>query len=95
MLAGDEDERVPIRGVTHHAARLKSLDKHISLFVNAEAGHSVDDTRTRESYYYLMELLLHRHLGGVAPLLPDRELRTLIRRNLRLAGHDLKSLARP
>ncbi|MEJ7745733.1 MAG: prolyl oligopeptidase family serine peptidase [Luteimonas sp.] len=92
MLAGGEDERVPIRGVTHYAAKLKSLGKDVSLFVDAEAGHSVDDTRTREAYYYLMERLLHGHLGGVAPQPPDRELRTHIRRNLRLAGRDLKSL---
>ena len=95
MLAGGEDERVPIRGVTHYAATLKSLDKDVSLFVDAEAGHSIDDTRTREAYYYLMERLLHRHLGGLAPQPPDRELRTHIRRNLRLAGRDLKTLAKP
>jgi len=92
MLAGGEDERVPIRGVTHYAAKLKSLGKDVSLFVDAEAGHGVEDTRTREAYYYLMERLLHRHLGGAAPQPPDRELRTHLRRNLRIAGRDLKSL---
>ena len=92
ILAGGEDERVPIRGVTQYAAKLKSLGKDISLFVHADAGHSVDDTRTREAYYHLMETLLHRHLGGAAPQPPDGELRSHIRRNLRLAGRDLQHL---
>ena len=92
MLAGGEDERVPIRGVTQYAAKLKSLGKDVSLFVDAEAGHNIDDTRTREAYYYLMETLLHRHLRGAAPHPPDGELRAHIRRNLRLAGRDLQPL---
>lgn len=92
MLAGGEDERVPIRGVTHYAAKLKSLGKDVSLFVDADAGHSVDDMLTREAYYFLMETLLHRHLGGAAPEAADSELRTHVRRNLRLAGRDLQPL---
>lgn len=92
MLAGGEDERVPIRGVTHYAAKLKSLGKDVSLFVDAEAGHSPDDTRTREAYYYLMELLMHLHLGGVAPESPDAELRAHLKRNLRLVGRDLQAV---
>ncbi len=91
MLAGGEDERVPIRGVIQYAAKLKSLGKDVSLFVDAEAGHSVEDTRTREAYYYLMERLLHRHLGGPAPQPPDKELRAHLRRNLRLVGKDLNA----
>ena len=93
MLAGGEDERVPIRGVTHYAARLKSLGKDVSLFVDTDAGHDVDDLRSIDAYYFLIEDLLHRHLGGAAPQPADRELRDHIERNLRLAGHDLQGFA--
>ena len=95
MLAGGEDERVPIRGVTHYAAKLNSLHKDVSLFVDADAGHSATDLRTREAYYFLMEWMLHRNLGGPAPTPPSRELRAHIRKNLRLAGKDLQDLASP
>jgi len=56
------------------------------------ARHSVSDPKTREAYFYLMELLMHRHLGGAAPTPPSRELRQHLRKNLRLAGKDLQSL---
>jgi hypothetical protein len=59
---------VPIRGVTDYAARLKLLKRDVSLFVDADAGHSLSvDPRTLEAYLYLEEKLLHRHLGGAAP----------------------------
>ena len=90
ILAGGEDERVPIRGVTHYAAKLKSMGKDVSLFVDADADHGVDDFRTREAYYYLMELFMQRHLGGVAPAPPDKELRKHLERNLRIKGSDLQ-----
>lgn len=90
MLAGGEDERVPIRGVTHYAARLQSLGKDVSLFIDTEAGHNPGDTRTREAYYYLMERLLHRQLGGAEPEPPGRELTAHLQRNLRLSGKSLQ-----
>jgi dipeptidyl aminopeptidase/acylaminoacyl peptidase len=86
MLAGGEDERVPIRGVTHYAAQLKALGKDVSLFVDADAGHGIDDERTREAYYFLMETMLHRHLGGDLPPPASRALLAHVRRNLRLTG---------
>ena len=93
LLAGGEDEAVPIRGVTHYAAKLKSLNnRDVSLFIDAKGGHSLADPRTREVYLYLSEYMLHRHLGGAAPQPPDGELRAHIRRNLRLVGRDLQPL---
>lgn len=89
MLAGGEDERVPIRGVTDYAARLKALGRDVSLFVDADAGHNIGDPRTREAYYYLEEAMLQRHLGGAAPEPPDAALRAHIKRNLRLVGASL------
>jgi dienelactone hydrolase len=90
LLAGAEDDRVPSRGVTDYAARLKLLGRDVSLFVDADAGHNIGDPRTREAYYYLEETLLHRHLGGVAPEAASAELRAHLQRNLRLVGPSLK-----
>ena len=90
MLAGGEDDRVPIRGVTDYAARLKLLGRDVSLFVDAEAGHNLVDPRTREAYIYLEQAMLHRHLGGIAPEPASKELKAHLKRNLRLAGPSLK-----
>jgi dipeptidyl aminopeptidase/acylaminoacyl peptidase len=90
LLAGGEDDRVPIRGVTDYAARLKLLGRDVSLFVDADAGHNIGDPRTREAYYYLEETLLHRHLGGAAPEPASAELRAHLKRNLRLRGPSLE-----
>ena len=93
VLAGGEDDRVPIRGVTHYAATLQQLGKDVSLFVDAEAGHGLANPRTREAYLYLQEALLHRTLGGPAPAPPDKALAAHVARNLRLAGASLAELA--
>jgi cephalosporin-C deacetylase-like acetyl esterase len=91
LLAGAEDDRVPIRGVTDYAARLKLLGRDVSLFVDADAGHNIADPRSREAYLYLQEVLLHRHLGGVSPEPPSAELREHLARNLRLRGKSLET----
>lgn len=92
MLAGGADERVPIRGVTHYAAKLKSLGKDASLLVDETGSHNVGDIRTREANLYLMEFMLHRHLGGAAPTPPGRVLSDFLARNLRLRGRDFATL---
>lgn len=90
LLAGGDDERVPIRSVTHYAALLKSLGKPVSLFVDAEGQHQLVDPVTREAYLYLLEATLHRHLGGTAPAAPDAALRASLRKNLRLDADQLR-----
>ena len=84
LVAGGQDERVPIRGVTHYAALLRTLDKPVTLFVDGQAGHGIADDRSREAYYFLMERFLHQHLGGPAPAPPDAALREHLRRHLKL-----------
>ncbi|MCL1633797.1 prolyl oligopeptidase family serine peptidase [Luteimonas sp. SX5] len=92
LLAGGDDERVPIRSVLHYAAELKTLGKDVSLFVDAEGEHQLVDPLTREAYLYLLERILHRRLGGVEPKRPDKALRQHLRRNLLLAGSDFRDL---
>ncbi|WP_242112013.1 alpha/beta hydrolase family protein [Luteimonas aquatica] len=86
LLAGGDDERVPVRSVTHYAAQLRALDKDLTLFIDARARHQLEDPRTREAYLYLMERTLHRALGGPAPAPPDKALRDQLRRDVLIDG---------
>lgn len=70
---------------------LRALDRDAS-FRHVQGGHQLVDPRTREAYLYLLERLLHRHLGGAAPRPPAAELRAHLRKHLRLAGPDLADL---
>ena len=90
LLAGADDERVPIRSVLHYAAALQVHDKDVTLLVDPEGRHSVADPRTREAYLYLIERLLHRRLGGGAPEAPPAALQEFMKRNLRLRGTDFR-----
>jgi len=88
LIAGADDERVPIRSVMHYAAALSAKGKDVSLLVDPEGRHQVSDPDTREAYMFLAERLLQRRLGGRAPEPPDRRLKAFIDRNLLLRGSD-------
>lgn len=89
LIAGGEDRRVGIAGVIEYAARLKLANKDVSLLIDAEAGHGTRDAVAREANLYLLETMLHRHLGGDSPTPPDAELRGYLGDNLRLCGRGL------
>jgi dienelactone hydrolase len=86
LVAGGEDRRVGIAGVIEYAARLKLAGKDVSLLVDADAGHANREPLVRESNLYLLEAMLHRHLGGAAPQAPDAALQQYLSANLRLCG---------
>lgn len=86
LVAGGEDRRVGLAGVIEYAARLKLAGKDVALLVDERAGHDGGLPIAREARAYLMEAMLHRELGGAAPVSPDPELRGYLRRNLRLPG---------
>lgn len=90
LLAGADDERIPIRSVLHYAAELKMLGNDVSLFVDAEGQHQLVDPLTREAYLYLIERLLHQRLGGIGPQPPDKALRAHLKRNLLIASSDFR-----
>ena len=92
IVAGGQDERVPIRGITDYAARLRVLGKDVSLFVDDQANHGIADERSREAYFFLMESLLHRRLGGAAPEPPSARLRQHLGQHLRLTGESLSEI---
>ncbi|GAB2665893.1 S9 family peptidase [Arenimonas aestuarii] len=86
LFAGGRDERVAFRGVSHYAATLALLGKDVSLFVEPDAGHGMDDPLTREAWLYLVEGALHRHLGSDPPEPPSPALEAYLARSLRLRG---------
>lgn len=92
LVAGGEDRRVGIAGVIEYAARLKLANKDVSLFVDADAGHANREPVAREANLYLMEAMLHRHLGGAAPAAPDPALQHYLKDNLRLCQPDLQAV---
>lgn len=92
LVAGGEDRRVGIAGVIEYAARLKLANKDVSLLVDADAGHSDREPVAREANLYLLEAMLHRHLGGTAPAAPDRALQRYLMDNLRLCHRDLQAV---
>lgn len=86
LVAGGEDRRVGIAGVIEYAARLKLAGKDVSLLVDADAGHGSREPVVREANLYLLETMLHAHLGGAAPTAPDAALHRYLAMNLRLCG---------
>jgi dipeptidyl aminopeptidase/acylaminoacyl peptidase len=94
LLAGGEDRTVPIREVVHYAAELRRLGKPVTLYVEADGGHSPTDLLPREAYVYLMEAMLHAHLRGAAPQPPGARLREYLQNSVRLAGPEFAQFAR-
>lgn len=93
LLAGGDDERVPIRSVTHYAAALQLRGIDVSLFVDADANHAMPSELTREAYLYLIEAMLHRSFGGPTPAPPDKPLQAYLKKNLLLTGISLRDAA--
>ena len=92
LVAGGEDRRVGIASVVEYAARLKLAGKDVSLFVDDDAGHVNRTPLARESTLYLLEAMLHRHLGGPAPAPPDGALRGYLASSQRLCAPGLGTL---
>ena len=88
LIAGGEDRTVPIRAVIHYAAVLRRLGKPVSLYVEADGGHSPTEPLPREAYVYLMEAMLHRYLGGAKPEPPSPALHAYLKPALRIVDKD-------
>lgn len=85
VVAGANDERVGIAGIIEYTARARLADKDVSLYLDPNAGHRLRDDTARETALYLIELMLHRHLGMPAPVAPDPAIADAISRHLRPA----------
>ncbi len=94
LLAGGADRVVAIREVIHYAAQLRRLGKPVSLYVEPGGGHSPTKPLPREAYVYLVEAMLHAHLGGAKPDAPGAVLRAYLQKNMRLAGPEFAAFAK-
>lgn len=94
LLAGGADRVVAIREVIHYAAQLRQLDKPVRLYVEPGGGHSPAAPLPRDAYAYLIEAMLHAHLGGAKPDAPGAELRAYLQKNLRLTGPEFAALGK-
>lgn len=95
IMAGGADRTVALRSVTDYVARLKRLQRPVSLLVEPGGGHSPVDPIPREAYLFAMEVMLQKHLGGATPEPPSPRLRAYLRANLRLAGPEFAGLVAP
>ena len=95
LLAGGADRVVAIREVIHYAALLRRLGKPVSLYVEPGGGHSPIAPLPREAYAYLIEAMLHAHLGGAEPDAPGAELRAYLQKNMRLVGTEFAAFRKP
>jgi dipeptidyl aminopeptidase/acylaminoacyl peptidase len=89
LFAGATDDRVSLRSVIHYAALLAALGKDVSLFVDPDAGHTLDGELLREALFYVTERALHRLIGTPAPAPPSLPLHDLVQSRLRLVGATL------
>ncbi|MDF4004420.1 prolyl oligopeptidase family serine peptidase [Luteibacter sp. PPL552] len=81
MIAGGADQRVALRGVLAYAARLRLLDRPVTLLVDRDAGHTDAGDLMREVAFYLTADMLHRQIGGDADDPPDAAMIDDIRTN--------------
>lgn len=86
LVGGGLDESVPIRSIVDYAARLRSLGRDVSLFVDPRSGHRMEAPETQEIYLYLIERMLGANLAGPLPAPLAGDLRRTLDGNLRLRG---------
>ena len=86
VIAGGKDEMVDIAGVTDYVARLQGNGKPVSLLVDPDEGHNPRKPITRQAYVYLLQRMLHQHLGGPAVPAPSVELAKFLEQTMKANG---------
>jgi dipeptidyl aminopeptidase/acylaminoacyl peptidase len=86
IIAGERDDKVAIGAITDYVARLQELQRPVSLLVAPDEGHSPRKPITRQAYLYLLQQMLHRHLGGPAAPAPTPELAAYLKQNMKAGG---------
>ncbi len=84
ILAGGKDQMVEVAAVTDYAARLQGMNKPVTLLLDPEEGHSPRKPIVRSAYTYLLQRMLHEHLGGPAPAAPGPELAGYLQQTVKL-----------
>ena len=85
IMAGGKDSLVDIAAVTDYVARLQLANKPVSLLLDPDEGHNPRQPLFRQASLYLLETLVHQHLGGPAPAAPSAELAGYLRNTLKAA----------
>lgn len=83
IVAGAADERVGIAGVIEYVARARIAGKDVRLLIDHDAGHRQRHDTAREANLYLIESMLHEHLGLPAPAPPDALLARYLQNHLK------------
>lgn len=86
IIAGAKDDKVDIAEVTDYVAKLQGMNKPVSLLVDADEGHFLRKPMTRQAYGFLLQQMLHKHLGGPAPAAPSPELAKYLEQNMKASG---------
>ncbi|MES2760074.1 MAG: prolyl oligopeptidase family serine peptidase [Pseudomonadota bacterium] len=86
IIAGGKDRMVSIAAVTDYVATLQGTGKPVSLLVEPDEGHMPRKPLTRQAYVYLLQRMLHQHLGGPAVAAPSPELAKFLEQTMRANG---------
>lgn len=86
VIAGGKDQMVAIASVTDYVARLQGGGKPVSLLVDPDEGHNPRKPIVRQAYVYLLQRMLHQHLGGPAVAAPTAELAKFLEQTMKAHG---------
>jgi dipeptidyl aminopeptidase/acylaminoacyl peptidase len=86
ILAGGQDKMVEVATVTDYVARLQGLNKPVTLLLDPDEGHNPRKPMFRAAYSYLLQKMLHEHLGGPAPTAPSTELAGYLQQMVKVNG---------
>ena len=86
IIAGAKDNKVEIASVTDYVARLQGMGRPVSLLVEPDEGHNLRKPLTRQAYLYLLQRMLHQHLGGPAVPAPSPELAKFLEQTMKANG---------
>ena len=86
VIAGGKDQMVEIAAVTDYVARLQGSGKPVSLLVDPDEGHQPRKPILRQAYVYLLQRMLHQHLGGPPVAAPSAELAKFLEQTMKAHG---------
>jgi dipeptidyl aminopeptidase/acylaminoacyl peptidase len=86
IIAGARDDKVAISAVTDYVLQLQERGRPVSLLVAPDEGHMPRKAVTRQAYLWLLQEMLHQHLGGPAVPAPGAELAAYLKQNMKANG---------
>jgi dipeptidyl aminopeptidase/acylaminoacyl peptidase len=82
IIAGARDDKVALSSVTDYVLQLQERGRPVSLLVAPDEGHMPRKAVTRQAYLWLLQEMLHQHLGGPAVPAPGAELAAYLKQNM-------------